>query len=83
LVEFGRVVFELQGMIFIFSLAHHIFIIHSFDVSTTQTGIHGEEVSLLLLGVQGHKDAHAAYQSVAWHGGHGAIQRRWTHMAAV
>ncbi len=68
-------IFELQGTIFIFSLAQQIFIIHRFDVSTTQAGIHGEEVSLLLLGVQGHKDAHAAYQSVAWHGGLGAIQR--------
>ena len=68
-------VFELQGTNFIFSLAQQLFIVHSLDVSTTPTGIHGEEMSLLLLGVQGHKDPHAAYQSVAWHGGHGAIQR--------
>jgi hypothetical protein len=74
-VDFDRVVFELQGTSFIFSLAQQLFIIHSFDVSSTPTGIHREEMSLLLLGVQGHKDSHAAYQSVTWHGGHGAVQR--------
>jgi hypothetical protein len=74
-VDFGQVVFELQDTIFIFSLAQQLFIIHSLDVITSPTGIHREEMSLLLLGVQGHKDSHAAYQSVTWHGGHGAVQR--------
>ena len=68
-------VFELQDTIFIFHSNNTYLTIDSFHVITTPTGIHCEEMSLLLLGVQGHKDAHAAYQSVAWHGGHGAIQR--------
>ena len=75
--------FELQDTISIFHSNNIYFTIHSFYVISTSTGLHTSEMSLLLLGIQGHKDSHAAHQSISWHGGHGAIQRGRTHVVAL